>query len=214
MDEERTILMELYEDLEAEQTKHQQLKADLDKAIIGQGSVVFWCNRTMKKQDDGQIILDGPELEMYSINLRPTLESTVKKFYRETDEGKRLEPYVQKHLVGIITTREVIETTKLGRYGSSTFPLVEFTGEPGRYALGNGHHRHQVMRMVYKGMIESYERALKTVSQSGTKAANSEKVQEARDTLAQSALYLYNHARWGVVFYDEGMLSVLLYPSF
>jgi hypothetical protein len=198
--------MDLYDDLQEEQAKHQQLKADLDNAIIGQGSVVFFSDRTLKKQPDGQIVPDGPELEMYSINSRPTLESTVKKFYRDTDEGKRLEPYVQKHLVGIITTRQVIESTKLAAYGSLTFPLVEFTGEAGRYALGNGHHRHQVTRMVYRGMIESYERAVKMVSQGGTKAANSEKVIEERANLAHSALYLYNHARWGVVFYDEGMV--------
>jgi hypothetical protein len=180
------------------------LKADLDQAIIGQGSVVFFNSRSLLKTPDGTIVAAGPELEYYSINSRPTLEATVKKFYRETDEGKRIEPFIQKHLVAIITTRKVVDSTKLGKFGTSDFPLVEFTGEEGRYALGNGHHRHQVTRLIYKGMIEKYEKALQVVSQPGTRAANAEKTKAARLDLEQSAMYLYTNARWGVVLYDEG----------
>jgi hypothetical protein len=59
------------------------------------------------------------------------LESTVKKFYQETDEAKRIEVFVQKHLVAIITTRNMVDSLKLGKYGSAEFPLVEFTGKEG-----------------------------------------------------------------------------------
>lgn len=131
----------------------------------------------------------------------------MKKFYRDTDEGKRIEPYLQKHLVAIITTRKVVDMTKLAKYGSTDFPLVEFTGEDGRYALGNGHHRHQVTRMIYKGMIAKYEKALQAVGLPGTKAANADKTKVARADLEQSVSYLYQNARWGVVLYDEGNIS-------
>jgi len=206
--EERNLLVELYDDLQEEQDKHQQLKRELEHAIIGQGSIIFFNSRTLKKNADDNIVADGPTIEMYSINSRPTLELTVKKFYQETDEGKRIEPFVQKHLVAIITSRNVVDSSKLGKYGSTEFPLVEFTGKEGRYALGNRHHRHQLTRMVYKGMIDRYERALNIVSQGGTKAANSQRTKDAHVDLEKSALYLYKNARWGVLLYDEGNVTM------
>ena len=136
------------------------------------------------------------------------MELTVKKFYQETDEGKRIEPFVQKHLVAIITSRNVVDSSKLGKYGSTKFPLVKFTGKEGHYVLGNGHHCHQLTQMVYKGMIDRYERALNIVSQGGTKAANSQRTKDTRVDLEKSALYLYKNARWGVLLYDEGNVTM------
>ena len=205
---ERNLLVELYDDLREEQEKHQWLKSELERAIIGQGSITFFNSRTLKKNADGTIVEDGPAIEMYSINSRPTLEGTVRRFYQETDEGKRIELFVQKHLVAIITSKNVVDSSKLGKYRSTNFPLVEFTGKEGRYALGNGHHRHQLTRMVYKGMIDRYEKALKIVSQGGTKVANSQRTKDARVDLEQTALYLYKNARWGVLFYDEGNVTL------
>jgi hypothetical protein len=82
--------------------------------------------------------------------------------------------------------------------------LVEFTGEEGHYALGNEHHQHQVTRLIYKGMIDKYKKALQVVSQPGTRAANAEKTKAARLDLEQSTMYLYTNAWWGVMLYDEG----------
>jgi hypothetical protein len=206
--EERNLLVELYDDLQKEQHKHQKLKVALERAIIGQGSITFFNSQTLKKNADGNIVEDGPTIEMYSINSRPTLEGTVKRFYQETDEGKQIEPFVQKHLVTIITTKNVVDSSKLGKYGSTDFPLLEFTGEEGHYALGNGHHCYQLTQMVYKGMIDRYEKALNIVSQGGTKAANSQRTKDVRADLETSALYLYKNACWGVLLYDEGNVTM------
>jgi hypothetical protein len=62
--------------------------------------------------------------------------------------------------------------------------------------------------MVYKGMIDRYERALNIVGQGGTKAANSQRTKEAHVDLEQSVLYLYKNARWGVLLYDEGNVTI------
>ncbi len=68
--------------------------------------------------------------------------------------------------------------------------------------------------MVYKGMIDKYEKASKMVSLTGTKLANSDKAMEECTNLEQSALYLHNNAQWGVVFHDEGTVQIIVFKGF
>lgn len=185
-----------------------ELEKILPEFYLGQGAVYVIEEQHMVVQHDA-LVENGPSFTLHPWNARPTRQSNIDAFYKDTNDGKLLDPFNQVHAMVFAVSRSLVDPAALGKVKSGRFPDVVFKSNKGTIEVVAGHHRMKVLAKSNEELLKykiKCEDIVNTANQAQASSASS--MELARSGLADISQKLWLNGRWGVIFLDLGKLSL------
>ena len=120
--------------------------------IAGQGNLNVLWDTNKVKDDNGNIVDNGPIYEEHQWNQRGLNPVALEELMKATNQGKLLYENFQENALGIGVTRNLLEGVNVADYQTDDFCRTTFAelgdGQKGEVIWVNGHHRRELKQGV------------------------------------------------------------------